>query len=51
MNMSFQLTKQLASHFGGKRNEVVIYWPGKLSNLGSERQQFAHIINLGHHHP
>ena len=46
MDTPFQWTKQVASHFGGTRNGVVISWPGHMSDLGVVRTQFHHVIDV-----
>ena len=33
----FQWTKQVASHFGGTRNGMVISWPGRIKDKGGLR--------------
>ncbi len=43
----FQWTKQVASHFGGTRNSMVIHWPARLPNAhGEVRSQFSHVIDI-----
>ncbi|MBX9582821.1 MAG: arylsulfatase [Gemmataceae bacterium] len=42
----FQWTKQVASHFGGTRNPMVISWPAKLKDKGGLRAQFLHVIDI-----
>ena len=43
----FQWTKQVASHFGGTRNPLVIRWPARIKNAhGEVRSQFAHVIDV-----
>lgn len=42
----YQWTKQIASHFGGTRNPMVISWPEKISDHGGVRQQFHHVIDV-----
>ena len=37
MNTPFQWTKQIASHFGGVRNPLVISWPDKIKAKGELR--------------
>jgi arylsulfatase A-like enzyme len=39
----FQWCKQVASHFGGTRNPVVMSWP---TDVGSLRNQFHHAIDI-----
>lgn len=41
----FQWTKQVASHFGGTRNGLVISWPRKIRARGL-RTQFHHVIDV-----
>jgi arylsulfatase len=42
----FQWTKQIASHFGGVRNPLVISWPAKIKDKGGLRTQFLHTIDI-----
>jgi arylsulfatase len=46
MDTPFQWTKQVASHFGGTRNGMVISWPAKIKDKGGIRTQFHHVIDL-----
>ena len=46
MDTPYQWTKQVASHFGGTRNGMVISWPGHIQNPGSVRSQFHHVIDV-----
>jgi len=46
MNTPFQWTKQVASHFGGTRNGMVISWPGHIPDPGKVRSQFGHVIDI-----
>jgi arylsulfatase len=46
MNTPFQWTKQVASHLGGVRNPVVISWPKRITQRGSVRQHFSHVIDI-----
>lgn len=46
MNTPFQWTKQVASHFGGTRNPLVISWPAKIKDKGAIRSQFLHVIDI-----
>ena len=46
MNTPFQWTKQVASHFGGTRNPLVIVWPRAITDKGGIRPQFHHVIDL-----
>ena len=42
----FKWTKQVASHFGGTRQGMVISWPGHIKDTGAIRTQFHHIIDI-----
>ncbi len=43
----FQWTKQVASHFGGTRNPMVLHWPERLPDAkGEVRSQFHHVIDV-----
>jgi arylsulfatase len=46
MNTPFQWTKQVASHFGGTRNPMIISWPDRIKDAGSLRSQFLHVIDI-----
>lgn len=46
MNTPFQWTKQVASHFGGTRNPMVISWPQRIQDKGGLRSQFLHVIDI-----
>jgi len=47
MNAPFQWTKQVASHFGGTRNGMVVHWPARLSGAqGQVRSQFHHVVDI-----
>lgn len=45
-NTPFQWTKQVASHFGGTRNAMVISWPDRIKAKGEIRSQFHHVIDI-----
>jgi len=45
-NTPFQWTKQVASHFGGTRNPMVIHWPNRIKAKGELRSQFHHVIDV-----
>jgi arylsulfatase len=45
-NTLFQWTKQVASHFGGTRNPMVIHWPARIRATGEVRSQFHHVIDV-----
>ena len=46
MNTPLQWTKQVASHFGGTRNGLVISWPARIKDKGGIRTQFHHVIDI-----
>ncbi|MEM8677796.1 MAG: arylsulfatase [Planctomycetota bacterium] len=46
MDTPFQWTKQVASHFGGTRNGMVISWPKKIKDQGKVCSQFHHVIDI-----
>lgn len=46
MDTPFQWTKQIASHFGGTRNGLVVSWPARIVDKGSIRSQFHHVIDI-----
>jgi arylsulfatase len=46
MDTPFQWTKQIASHFGGTRNGMVISWPARIKDKGGIRTQFHHVIDI-----
>jgi arylsulfatase len=45
-NAPFQWVKQVASHFGGSRNPMVVSWPAKIKSKGEVRSQFTHLIDI-----
>src|SRR5262252_1075499 len=46
MDTPFQWTKQVASHFGGTRNPMIVSWPARIKDHGGLRQQFMHVIDI-----
>jgi arylsulfatase A-like enzyme len=46
MDTPFQWTKQVASHFGGTRNALVVSWPARIKEKGGIRTQFHHVIDI-----
>src|SRR6516225_8221574 len=46
MDAPMQWTKQVASHFGGTRNGMVISWPARIKDKGGLREQFCHVIDI-----
>jgi arylsulfatase A-like enzyme len=45
-NTPFQWTKQVASHFGGTRNGMVMHWPKGIKTKNEIRTQFHHVIDV-----
>jgi arylsulfatase len=45
-NTPFQWTKQVASHFGGTRNGMVLHWPKGIKAKGQLRSQFHHVVDV-----
>ncbi len=45
-NTPFPWVKQVASHFGGSRNPMVISWPKVIKEKGVMRSQFLHLIDI-----
>lgn len=46
MNTPFQYYKQVASHFGGTRNGLVMSWPRGIKDSGGRRSQFHHVSDI-----
>jgi len=42
----FQWTKQIASHYGGTRNGLVVSWPRGIAERGGLRTQWHHVIDV-----
>jgi arylsulfatase A-like enzyme len=42
----FKWTKQIASHFGGTRNPMVVSRPKRIKDRGGLRTQFHHVIDI-----
>jgi len=42
----FQWVKQVASHFGGTRNGMIVSWPAWIADRGATRFQFHHVIDV-----
>ena len=45
-NTPFQWTKQVASHYGGTRNPMVIHWPQGIQAKGEVRTQWHHVTDI-----
>src|SRR5262249_4207661 len=46
MASPLQWTKQVASHFGGTRNPMVVHGPKRIKAKGELRTQFHHVIDV-----
>ncbi|HWR41007.1 MAG TPA: arylsulfatase [Patescibacteria group bacterium] len=46
MDTPFQWTKQIASHYGGTRNGMVISWPERIKDVGTLRNQWHHVMDI-----
>ncbi|MEE4454842.1 arylsulfatase [Novosphingobium resinovorum] len=46
MNSPFQYYKQVASHFGGTRNGMVVSWKGRIVQPGQIRDQFLFVSDV-----
>ncbi|GIH68072.1 sulfatase-like hydrolase/transferase [Sphaerimonospora thailandensis] len=46
MTAPFQWVKQVASHFGGTRNPMVVSWPAGIRDAGGLRSQFSHVNDI-----
>jgi len=45
-NCPFQWTKQVASHYGGTRNGLILHWPKGIKARGEIRSQWHHLIDI-----
>ena len=46
MDTPMQWTKQVASHFGGTRNGLVVHWPAGFPGRGEVRGQWHHVNDV-----
>jgi arylsulfatase len=46
MDTPYQWTKQVASHWGGTRNGMIVHWPARITAHGELRSQFQHVIDI-----
>jgi arylsulfatase A-like enzyme len=46
MDTPFQWTKQIASHYGGTRNGMVVSWPAGIADRATIRSQWHHVIDI-----
>jgi len=44
--LPFQWTKQVASHYGGTRNGMVISWPAGIKDANGIRTQWHHVVDI-----
>lgn len=45
-NAPFQWGKRIASHLGGTRDPMVVYWPKKIKDAGGIRSQFEDVTDV-----
>ena len=45
-NTPFQWAKQVASHFGGTCDPLIVHWPNGIKAKGELRSQFHHVIDV-----
>src|SRR5437870_4401262 len=48
LDTPFQWTKQIASHYGGTTNGVVIHWPERIKSKREFRSIFTHVTDIAH---
>ncbi|SDT17537.1 arylsulfatase [Microlunatus soli] len=46
MNTPYQWTKQVASHYGGTRDGMIVSWPQGIAARGEIRSQWHHLIDI-----
>jgi arylsulfatase len=46
LDAPFKWMKQVASHFGGTAQGLVMSWPGHITDVGGIRRQFCHVIDI-----
>ncbi len=46
MDTPFKWVKQVASHYGGTAQGMVMSWPGHITDDGGIRRQFSHLIDI-----
>lgn len=46
MDTPYQWAKQVASHYGGTRNGLVVHWPAGLRETGGVRHHWHHVIDV-----
>jgi arylsulfatase len=46
MDTPYQWVKQVASHYGGTRNGLIVHWPAGIEEPGGLRHQWHHVIDV-----
>lgn len=46
LDTPYQWTKQVASHYGGTRNGLIVHWPARIGDAGEVRHQWHHVIDV-----
>ncbi|WP_334173350.1 arylsulfatase [Sinomonas sp.] len=46
MDTPYQWAKQVASHYGGTRNGLVVHWPAGIADRGAIRHHWHHVIDV-----
>lgn len=46
MNTPYQWTKQVASHYGGTRDGMIVRWGNEIAERGEIRHQWHHVIDI-----
>lgn len=46
MNTPYAWSKQVASHYGGTRNGMIVHWPSGITNGGELRHQWHHCVDV-----
>lgn len=46
MDTPYQWVKQIASHWGGTRNGLIVHWPARITARGERRTQFHHVVDV-----
>jgi arylsulfatase len=46
MDTPYQWVKQIASHYGGTRNGLIVHWPNGIEEAGGMRHQWHHVIDV-----
>ncbi|MGW5074656.1 arylsulfatase [Rhodococcus sp. NPDC004095] len=46
LDTPYQWAKQVASHYGGTRNGLVVHWPAGITETGGVRNQWHHCVDI-----